>query len=135
MSARKWGVCQHCGGRFKVCRYNGHHQKFCTRKRCVADRKRLRQRRCYRAQYRSDEAFRESERKRAREGMARRRAAGAGVDDSPPGFGVDPLHVVTAVVSQLTDEKDPVCVMERVRSFAGWGRMLTESCLPRDGPG
>lgn len=133
MSARRWSVCVHCGRRFRVCRYNGHHQKFCTRKKCMTDRKRLRQRKWYRNQYRSDEAFRESEKERAREGIARRRSVGDDGGDSVPG--VDPLHVVTAVVSQLTDEKDPVCVMERVRSFAGWGRMLTESCLPRDGPG
>lgn len=132
MSARKQSVCAHCGCRFEVCRYNAHHQKYCKRRKCVAERKRLRQRKQYRAKYRSDEEFRESEKKRAREGISKRRKM-VGQEHGTL-CGIDPVHVLTAVVSQLTDERDPVCVMERVRSFAGRGRLLTQISPSRGAP-
>lgn len=116
--------CAHCGKHFKVCAYNAHHQKFCLRERCVRDRKRERQRESYNRRYSRDPSFREAERKRAREGIRRRRQAKAPPTDASVLL-FDSQDVVAGLVSQLADIADPVELQQAIHGYARRGRRLT----------
>lgn len=74
---RPTASCARCGRRFEPCRYNAHHQNYCTDVSCVTERRRQRQRDLYRKRYRHNELFRQAEQARCREAISRRRSATA----------------------------------------------------------
>jgi hypothetical protein len=124
---RRSATCARCGRVFKLCRFNGHHQKYCGDPDCVSERRRERQRRHYNSKYRDDTAFREAEQDRCREGARRRRAgvvSGTIVGPASVLPSVDLALVTAGLVSQLTDSRDPLAVAESTRSFERRGLEL-----------
>ena len=72
-SRKEMGICERCGTKYPKCRFNKHHQKYCTDPRCVVERRRERQRQRYRKLYADDQGFAESERERRRSSIRKRR--------------------------------------------------------------
>jgi len=120
--AKRLSICEACHLTFHADAYNGHHQKFCTRPECVRQRKRRRQRESYARRYAEDAKFRDKERTRCAEGIARRRARVTATD--PPGVPVVVLDVLTGLVAQVTDISDPVLVRAAVASYGARGRRM-----------
>lgn len=120
-------VCQFCNQPYKPSRYNAHHQKYCTRKGCVKRRKRLRQKKWHNEKYQNDEDFRKAKQKSSRELMRKRRQQEARAAARLGASSADPTHVITGLISQLVDEKDPKALQRHLNSYAHRGRQLSQS--------
>jgi hypothetical protein len=138
MARKRSAICERCGRRFTVCRFNRHHQKFCTHPACVAERRRERRREHYRRKYRHDAAFREAEQKRCREALQRRRKQGAGSADTGAAETLPAQNVelvTAALVAQMIDSSDPIEVFRTVRRLEHRGRRLAVAAAsPRGSP-
>ena len=126
-------LCEECGKAFTVCRFNAHHQKYCGRKSCARKRRRRYQSEYQNRRYRSDETFREGQKRKSRKYMKMRRereSLAPAVADPPivppesAVKGIDLSDVVAGVVAQLTAEDDPQVLAERLRGYASRGRQL-----------
>jgi hypothetical protein len=121
-----------------VCRFNRHHQRFCTHRACVAERHRERAREHYRQKYRRDTAFRGAEQTRCREALQRRRKQRADNTDTsgPESLPAHNIELVTAaLVSQMIDSRDPIEVFRTVRRLEHRGRRLAVAAgSPRGSP-
>ena len=120
-------VCQFCNKTYKPSRHNAHHQKYCTRKGCVRRRKRLRQKKWHNERYQNDEVFRKAKQGSSREVMRKRREREARTAADSDSNSRDPTHVITGLVSQFVDEKDPEALQEYLNFYAHRGRQLSQS--------
>jgi len=119
----KRGICAACGKPFTLCRFNEHHQIYCTRPKCVRKRKQERQRKSHNKRYREDPEYQAAKRKKSKDYMReRRRKEKASAEEK---LSYDPMDILTGVVSQLTSEDDPEVVRERLRSYSARGRQLS----------
>lgn len=117
-------LCKACGKPLTVCRYNAHHQIYCNRPTCVRRRKQKRQRESHNRRYQSDEDFRAEKQHKSRKYMRERRSkekAALQVE----ACAISPMDILTGVVSQLTDEDDPLVILERLRTYSVRGRQLS----------
>jgi hypothetical protein len=127
---RRTSNCERCGRRIQLCRFNAHHQKYCSTPDCKAERKRERQRKSYQKRYASDEAFRSSEQRRCREAIAARRSQSAEHPASAPPIAVIAVDVelmATGMLAQMIDSNDPAEVLASARGFEQRGQLLTLS--------
>lgn len=129
MANRKhMGTCEQCGTKYRKCRFNTLHQKYCTRKVCVVKRRQERQRQRYRKMYRHDQTFADAERERCRKGIRKRRenarqtATEVLADSTATRINIELL--ATGLLSQWIDSKDPVEVEEAARRLERRGRQL-----------
>lgn len=125
------GICAACGKPFTFCRFNGHHQEYCTRPGCVRRRKQARQRKSHNKRYRDDPEFQAAKRAKSKEYMRERRRREKEVAKKKRDY--DPMDILTGVVSQLTAEDNPDVIREQLRSYSARGRQLSHSC-PLSGP-
>ena len=119
--------CDACGDTFHPDRYNGDRQRYCTGRKCVAERKRGRNRKSYTKRYHTDPGFAEKERKRCAEANRRRRAAARAARSPPPGPAPPSAvlsDVLAGIVSQLTDTDDPVRLRSSLRRYERRGRRM-----------
>lgn len=134
---KRLSECGHCGRGFRPGRYNHSHQKYCLDRACVAERKRLRQRRSYRRRLDRNEGFRESERLRCRAAMrrlrARCRAGPCGGAVGLPAWSPTEL-VLAGLIAQLTGTADPEQVLAFRSACLERGRCLAVRPLVRGSP-
>ena len=128
-SGKEMGRCERCGTKYPKCRFNKHHQKYCTRRGCVVERRRERQRQRYRKMYSNDQRFAESERERCRDVIQKRREhARQTVDGIVAEREVIRMNVellTTGLLSQWIDSKDPEEVKQAARRLEKRGQQLT----------
>lgn len=130
-------LCKACGKPLTVCQYNAHHQIYCNRAICVRRRKQKRQREYHNRRYQSDEDFRAEKQHKSREYMRERRSkekAAALVALQAEACKISPMDILTGVVSQLTDEDDPMVILERLRTYSVRGRQLSHESLVSELP-
>ena len=127
-SRKKMGTCEQCGTKYPKCRFNKHHQKYCTRNACVLERRRERQRKRYRKMYRNDQTFAESERERCRNSIQKRREHVSQIADATLAEGkVSRINIdllATGLLSQWIDSKDPEEVEQAARRLEKRGQQL-----------
>ena len=134
-------ICECCGKKYLKCRFNKHHQKYCTSKMCVIKRRQEHQRQRYRRNYRNDNNFADRERERCREGIGKRRENTR--DKTPNGMLVtcsSPMRIdmgllATGLLSQWIDSKDPTEVEAAARRLEKRGQQLAISTIPVRGSG
>ncbi len=125
---KQMGICEKCGTKYRKCRFNSLHQKYCTRKVCVVKRRQERQRQRYRKMYRHDQTFADAERERCRKGIrkrredARRTADKVLADSTATKINIELL--ATGLLSQWIDSKDPVEVEAAARRLEKRGQLL-----------
>ena len=128
-SRKEIGSCERCGTKYPKCRFNKHHQKYCTRHACVVERRRERQRQRYQKMYRNDRMFAESERERCRNDIRKRRehacqtADGIVAEKEVSRINIELL--TTGLLSQWIDSKDPEEVKQAARRLEKRGQQLT----------
>ncbi len=133
-------ACGCCGKKYRVCCFNRHHQKFCTRKACVRRRRQERQREHYGRKYRDDKSFADAERQRCKKSIQERRknarnAAGAVFpDDGVRRIQMNVEHLTAGLLSQWIDSKDPIEVEEAARRLEKRGQQLTLATRSLRGP-
>lgn len=123
-------ICDECGRSFKICKFNAHHQKYCTRSGCVNKRKKIRQREYQNKRYHTDDKYKEKKRKAARLNARRRRNknkldAKVIQKKQPQKLEINSLEVLRGIVAQLTDECNPEVVHERLLSYEARGQQLS----------
>lgn len=116
-------ICKACGKPFTRCRFNSHHQIYCTRLGCVRRRKQTRQRASDNRRYREDKAFQEKKRRKSRDYMRKRRQKEKEAAKAAKEY--DPADVLTGLVSHLTGEDNPEVVRESIKSYSSRGRRLS----------
>ena len=126
---KEFGSCERCGRKYPKCRFNKHHQKYCTRDACVVERRRERQRQRYQKMYRTDQMFAESERERCRDGIQKRRAdahqAADGIVTESEVSRINIELLTTGLLSQWIDSKDPEEVKQAALQLEKRGQQLT----------
>lgn len=127
---RRTATCRRCGRKFRICRFNAHHQQYCLHPDCVTERRRERQRQYYKKKYRDDAGFRGAEQMRCREG-ARRRRQEKGAETVAPVeavFSSVNMDLVTlGLLAQLNESSDQRVVEATARRLERRGRELTVS--------
>ncbi len=122
------GICEKCGRKYRKCRFNKLHQKYCTRKICIKKRRQERQRQWYRKMYRTDQTFADAERERCRTGIRKRRKKGRqtadGVLTDKAATKINIEFLTSGLLSQWIDSKDPVEVEETARRLEKRGQQL-----------
>jgi hypothetical protein len=130
---KETGTCEQCGVKYLRCRFNKHHQKYCTRKSCVIKRRRERQRMHYRRAYRNDTAFADAERNRCKNGIRKRREdARRRSDEVPAGSNPTIINLelfAAGLLSQWIDSKDPVEVEDAARRLEKRGQQVAVATL------
>ena len=127
-NCKKIGICEECGTKYRKCRFNRIHQKYCTRKSCVVKRRQERQRQYYRKAYRNNKAFADAERDRCRKAIRKRReevrqtSDEALADSTPTKFNIELF--AKGLLSQWIDSKDPMEVEEAARRLEKRGQQL-----------
>ena len=128
-------LCEYCGRKYLKCRFNKHHQKYCTSKMCVIKRRQERQAQHYCRNYRNDKNFADRERERCREGIRKRREDarenipnGILATSSPP-MRIDIGLLATGLLSQWIDSKDPMEVEAAARRLEKRGQQLAITTL------
>jgi len=136
MARYTMATCACCGRRFVLDRFNGHHQKYCTRADCVRERKRARQRAAYSRRYQQDDAFRQREQKRAAVGgTRRRRQARAGPTAVPADASFPAMtEVLTGLVSQFCDTHNAAELAAALAGYAERGRRCAAGPAARVSP-
>jgi hypothetical protein len=134
---RQRGICEHCSKNYLKCRFNTHHQKYCTRRTCVAKRRQARQRQDYRQRYRNDKTFAAAERERCRKAMRQRRdhahrTADQSLTESAP-TKINLELLTTGLLSQWLDSNDPLAVEAAARRLESRGRQLAAATLTLGG--
>ena len=123
---RPTATCARCGRHFHPCRYNAHHQSYCTDVPCVAERRRQRQREYYRKRYRHDEPFRQAEQTRCRKAMIRRRTPLPTVitplEPAPSFF--DFHLLATGLLAHIIGSNDPNQVHSTAQALQRRGQLL-----------
>lgn len=134
---RESALCEACGGKYQKCCFNKHHQKYCTRNRCVMKRRQERQRQRYRSKYRNDKKFADAERERCRSGLQRRRenARKTSCEASVETPSVNIYLLTTGLLSQWMDSQDPLEIERETRRLEKRGQQLaTQTGSPRGSP-
>ena len=124
MSSVQIRVCRWCAGDYVPDGRNAGRQQFCTRRACVRERKRARQRVWYRRRYGLDGAFREAAKRRV--GEHRKRLART-LGQGPPGQAaakrLDQVeHALLGLAAQMVGEPGGLQAGELVQSWADTGR-------------
>ena len=123
---KRTATCAHCGRLFSPCRYNAHHQTYCTDSACVTERKRQRQRHHYRKRYRHDESFRQAEQARCRQGIVRRRSLLAAIitppTPAPPSLNIELF--ATGLLAHIIGSNDPQEVRVAAQALQQRGQSL-----------
>lgn len=120
--------CLECSHKFTVCKFNSQRQKYCKRAVCVRVRKKRRQREYHHRRYRSDKTFQEAKRCQSRDYARVRREAAKARSKRLVGD-LDPMDILTGVVSQLADEKNPFLLSEILRVYSLRGRQLSQGAV------
>ena len=130
MAGKRLPVCKLCGLTFRPDAHNHHHQVYCTRPVCRAERDRVRKRKHYRERLDREEGFREKERERCRKAMRQLRAERKKVERKAAQgtlclLPLPPVEALLAgLVSQLADTTDPHAVAGMMNAYADRGRRL-----------
>ena len=130
-SRKELRTCERCGTKYRMCRFNKHHQKYCTRNACVVERRRERQRKRYRKIYGNEQTFAESERERCRNGIRKRREHARQIADKILAESevtrINMELLATGLLSQWIDSKDPEEVEQTARRLEKRGQQLALS--------
>ena len=124
--------CALCGRHEQKCRFNQHHQKYCTDKMCKIRRRRARQAQRYKKKYRDDKVFQESERERCAAALQKRRVEALNESVSKTVASaetqeVNVLLLARGLLAQLIDSDDPAEVIDAERRYVRRGQQLSNS--------
>ena len=117
--------CECCKCIYRKDPRNARSQRYCTRPDCVRIRKRLRQNASYKAKYRNDKEFQQSERARCGKSLKLRREAARQLAAAhPPRQPWNWELVVLGIIRCLTDAGDPTAAEASLRHFERTGQPL-----------